>query len=296
MKKTTGWVMLVFLAARLVAAETSPAKPTLIALPAGVTSAEIQQALDALPASGGEVVLPPGRFEIRQPIVLQPRPSDSARRRRGDDFAAGGQRQLPGDHPGRTGQPSAEHRAGTCASADCSLTATASHQQRELWQLERRRLGNPQQRHHGAGRQRFDGGKCHRRALPFRRAGHDARRAAADGARTWTRLTMNLTGWPAIRPTDCLFTDLYLHDNPGAGISLDLAFNHNVISNAVLTANDLGIFMRASRDNQFLQRLHPRQPSLRRVHGACGATDAARLGAGAQNRMRATTPSPTSSP
>ena len=49
----------------------------------------------------------------------------------------------------------------------------------------------------------------------------------------------------------CQFTDLYLHDNPGAGISLDLAFNHNVISNAVLVANDLGVFMRASRDNQF---------------------------------------------
>jgi hypothetical protein len=51
--------------------------------------------------------------------------------------------------------------------------------------------------------------------------------------------------------TDSFFGDLYLHDNPGAGISLDLAFNHNVISNADLTANDLGIFMRASRENQF---------------------------------------------
>jgi hypothetical protein len=50
---------------------------------------------------------------------------------------------------------------------------------------------------------------------------------------------------------DCLFTGLYLHDNPGAGISLDLDFNCNVISNAVLTANDLGVFMRASRENQF---------------------------------------------
>jgi hypothetical protein len=47
------------------------------------------------------------------------------------------------------------------------------------------------------------------------------------------------------------FSDLYLHDNPGAGISLDLAFNHNVISNAMLVANDLGIFMRASSGNQF---------------------------------------------
>jgi hypothetical protein len=42
-----------------------------------------------------------------------------------------------------------------------------------------------------------------------------------------------------------------LHDNPDAGISLDLAFDHNCIANAVLTANGLGIFMRASRDNRF---------------------------------------------
>jgi hypothetical protein len=48
-----------------------------------------------------------------------------------------------------------------------------------------------------------------------------------------------------------MFTDLYLHDNPGAGISLDLAFNDNTISNADLVANSLGVFMRASCDNQF---------------------------------------------
>jgi parallel beta-helix repeat protein len=47
------------------------------------------------------------------------------------------------------------------------------------------------------------------------------------------------------------FGGLRLHDNLAAGISLDLAFNHNFITNAVLTGNDLGIFMRDSRDNSF---------------------------------------------
>jgi hypothetical protein len=59
-------------------------------------------------------------------------------------------------------------------------------------------------------------------------------------------------GLACYQTEESLFTQLDLHDNPGAGISLDLAFNHNVISNAVLTANSLGIFMRASRNNQFL--------------------------------------------
>jgi hypothetical protein len=50
---------------------------------------------------------------------------------------------------------------------------------------------------------------------------------------------------------DSTFDDLFLHNNPGAGISLDLAFDHNTIANAVLMANDLGIFMRASSYNKF---------------------------------------------
>ena len=52
--------------------------------------------------------------------------------------------------------------------------------------------------------------------------------------------------------TDCTFSQLYLHDNSdGAGISLDGNFAHNVIDTAVLSGNDLGIFMRWSHDNQF---------------------------------------------
>jgi nitrous oxidase accessory protein NosD len=47
------------------------------------------------------------------------------------------------------------------------------------------------------------------------------------------------------------FTDLFLHDNRAAGISLDLAFNNNVIERAILTRNDLGVFMRESRRNVF---------------------------------------------
>lgn len=42
-----------------------------------------------------------------------------------------------------------------------------------------------------------------------------------------------------------------LHDNQAAGISLDLAFNHNIISETVLAGNDHGIFMRYSSGNVF---------------------------------------------
>jgi hypothetical protein len=49
------------------------------------------------------------------------------------------------------------------------------------------------------------------------------------------------------------FRNLDLHDNLGAGISLDLNFDHNTIVGAVLSDNDLGVFMRDSRDNTFQQ-------------------------------------------
>jgi hypothetical protein len=69
--------------------------------------------------------------------------------------------------------------------------------------------------------------------------------------RNLTAFDNEFDGLACYLTTDSLFTGLNLHNNPGAGISLDLAFNQNVISNAVLSANDLGIFMRASRDNRF---------------------------------------------
>ena len=51
---------------------------------------------------------------------------------------------------------------------------------------------------------------------------------------------------------DSLFTSMKLHNNEAAGISLDIAFVRNVISDSLLSSNrSVGIFMRDSRDNVF---------------------------------------------
>jgi hypothetical protein len=47
------------------------------------------------------------------------------------------------------------------------------------------------------------------------------------------------------------FSNLRLHDNLAAGISVDLDFSGNTFTNAVLAANDVGVFIRDSRDNLF---------------------------------------------
>ena len=58
-------------------------------------------------------------------------------------------------------------------------------------------------------------------------------------------------GLACYRTEDSLFTGLNLHDNQAAGISFDLAVNHNIIEHAMLANNDLGVFMRDSCFNLF---------------------------------------------
>jgi parallel beta-helix repeat protein len=51
---------------------------------------------------------------------------------------------------------------------------------------------------------------------------------------------------------DSFFTQLHLHTNRSAGISLDWKFNRNLITDATLTRNgSQGIFMRDSNENTF---------------------------------------------
>jgi hypothetical protein len=59
-------------------------------------------------------------------------------------------------------------------------------------------------------------------------------------------------GLACYHTTNSMFANLNLHDNQAAGISLDLAFAHNTISNAVVNSNrTVGVFIRDSRFNTF---------------------------------------------
>jgi hypothetical protein len=69
----------------------------------------------------------------------------------------------------------------------------------------------------------------------------------------FTAFDNQFDGLACYETEQCQFRNLDLHDNLGAGISLDLNFAHNTIEGAVLSGNDLGVFMRHSRDNVFQQ-------------------------------------------
>ena len=242
--------LVIFSTAGVVAPQMPAPKPVIVTLSPGVTSAEIQQALDILPESGGEVVLPPGTFEVRQPIVLQRdhqtlRGSGDATVLRLADGA-----NCPVIILGEPVNNPLSTVKDLCVS-DLFIDGNRCHQQRELWQLqdegsEIRNNGITVQNAGDSLVERVTCARCRSGGLVTTR---NVRRLTV---RDYTAFENEFDGLACYQTADCLFTGLYLHDNPGAGISLDLAFNHNVISNAVLTANDLGIFMRESCDNQFL--------------------------------------------
>lgn len=229
---------------------SAPAARASVTLPPGVTDVEIQQALDALPETGGEILLPSGTIEVTRPIVLK-RSHQSLRGTGESTILRLADRANcpviimgePVNNPGRT-------LTGLHVSS-VFIDGNRPNQQRELWQesgegSEIRNNGITIQRVCDSTVENVISARCRSGGLITTLG---VERLVVRGLESFDN---QFDGLACYATKDSLFTDLHLHDNPGAGISLDLEFNSNVISNAVLTANDLGIFMRSSRGNQFL--------------------------------------------
>ena len=243
------WLFLLPLLA-LSAPQEPVAGPVVINLGAGATDAQIQSALDALPVAGGEVVPPPGRFEIGKPIVLQ-RDHQTLRGSGGTTILhladnANCPVIIMGD-PVNTPTKIVRH----LKVAGFFIDGNRNHQQRELW---REQGEGSEIRNNGITLQSLEDSTVENVIAARCRSGGlvttmGVRRLVVSNFESFDN---EFDGLACYLTEDSLFAGLNLHDNPGAGISLDLAFNHNVISNASLSGNDLGIFMRASRENQFL--------------------------------------------
>jgi hypothetical protein len=217
-------------------------------LKAGATAADIQKVLDRY-TNGCEVFLPSGRIPVKQPIVL--RYDNQTVRGSGPTtilylvdnancpVIIMGQ---PVNHPMQT----VRH----LRVAELFIDGNRTRQQRELW------------RESGEGSEIRNNGITVQNVSDSMIENVTCTRCRSGGLVTTLgvrRLTVNnfgsfdneFDGLACYLTTDSVFSNLDLHNNPGAGISLDLAFDHNVIRSAVLASNDLGIFMRDSRDNKF---------------------------------------------
>ena len=244
------FIFLVNFSACVQAAPENPGPgPSIVTLAPGVTGAQIQAALDGLPASGGEVVLPPGKISIRQPVVLH-RDFETLRGSgAGTVLWLADNANCPVIIMGEPVNNPQQTIKDLCV-RNLFIDGNRSHQQRECWQL------------------RGEGSDIRNNGITVQDVAdstveHVTCTRCRSGGLVTTRNVRRLTvyefdssdnqfdGLACYQTENCQFTELNLHNNPGAGISLDLAFSQNVISNAVLTADDLGIFMRSSCSNQF---------------------------------------------
>lgn len=216
----------------------------------GIGEAEVQRALDALPDTGGIVVLPPGTVTVTRPLLIK----RSNQTLRGAGTATVLRLADNANSPVIIiGEPVNQPTYTVTNARVDSLFIDGNRygQQRELWKEEGE---GSEIRNNGITVQRVSDSVIENVVAARCRSGGlvttlEVKRLLVRGLEAFDN---EFDGLACYATTESRFVDLNLHSNPGAGISLDLNFNGNTISNARLRGNDLGIFMRDSRRNQFL--------------------------------------------
>jgi hypothetical protein len=219
-----------------------------VSVPPGAGGEGIEAALESLPA-GGEVVLSAGRYLIRQPVLLQ---------KDGQTLRGCGETTVLYLADGANcpvvilGSLSADPKSPTkgVRLAGLFIDGNRTHQQKEVWRFLPEGAGvyNNGVNVWGAEDATVENVVCsHCRSGGLVTTAGTRRLTARD----ITAFDNQYDGVACYMTEESHFSRLNLHDNLAAGLSLDLGFNHNVIQEAALTGDDLGIFMRQSRDNAF---------------------------------------------
>jgi hypothetical protein len=208
----------------------------------------IQQALDQV-GVGGQVVLTRGTYLVHQPVIL--RQDGQTLRGAGPEtiLCLADNANCPVvilSHP-RDKPKGPTHNLRLC---DLLVDGNRTHQQQELW------LCLPNHiciNNNGVNICAADNSTVEHVICRSCRSGGlvATGRTRRLTVRDYTAYDNQFDGLACYETEDSHFSKLNLHDNLGAGISLDLDFDHNVIDGAVLTNNDVGIFMRHARDNVF---------------------------------------------
>lgn len=256
----------------------------------GGDCATIQQAIDSLPAAGGQVFVRAGRYTCAAPLVIDR-----------DDV------ELRGEGP-----------ATLLRAADgAEIPVLVMGQTVAVPTQTRRRIRVSDLAIDGnRTTQRFEcrGGPCSRdnplrnNAISVRRCDDcSVERVTAFSARSgglvaeltsrrlrvrdFTAFDNHFDGLAAYETEDSTFSGIHVHDNLAAGLSFDLRFNHNTIGHAIIRGNrTVGIFMRDSIDNVFhtLQIRHsgehgillesPKRPAAGNTFAGIVVADSGRAG------------------
>jgi len=213
------------------------------------TGEQIQKALDSFGSAGGEVVLPAGTYILRTPIVLK-RDHLSLRGSGMDTILRlADDANCPVVVLGVPESPSARPVEDLHLS-HLFIDGNRKHQQVELWKKlsDGSIINNNGVEVRNVRDTIVEGVVCaHCRSGGLVTSAFNKRLTV----RNLTSFDNQFDGMACYLTEESHFSQLNLHDNLCAGISLDLSFNGNTISDCVLTNNDLGIFMRQSCGNSF---------------------------------------------
>jgi parallel beta-helix repeat protein len=203
-----------------------------------------------LPLTGGTVVLDPGIYEIHRPLFLNRSGLALKGSGEGTVLHLADRANCPVIVMGST-EGKAPQIIHNLTVADLAIDGNRRHQLMEEWMDP---LNTSGIENNGIIIQAVSNSVVENVLAAHCRSGG---LVTANGDRNltvsgFTSYDNQFDGLACYKTENSVFTKLNLHDNQCAGISLDLDFNHNLISDSQLDGNDLGIFMRDSYYNQFL--------------------------------------------
>lgn len=212
--------------------------------------AAIQHKIDALPSAGGLVMLAPVTYQCAAPIVID-RDNVSLR---GWGPATVLHLVDGGNAPvivlGQTIDTPTITRRNLHVS-DLHIDGNRENQTFECWGGD---CSIHPIRNNGLTLRRVEDVVIERVSVRGARSGglvteHGCRRLTIQD---FTAFDNHFDGLAGYLTEDSVFSRLYLHDNLAAGLSFDIRFNNNIISDSVIAGNgSVGIFMRDSFDNLF---------------------------------------------
>jgi len=228
------------------------------------TCADIQAAIDNLPASGGQVVIQAGTYTCPTSIVIDRDNVDLRGQGPSTVLRLADHANLPLLVLGQTLDEPLITR-GNIQVSNLTLDGNRENQDFECYNGD---CNDYPIRNNGITLRRVSDVLVERVTVTGARSGGlvAERHCRRVMVREFTAVDSFLDGLAAYRTEDSTFIGLHLYNNCAAGLSFDLDFNNNIISHVVVLRDDqrlcdpddsemedgtVGIFMRDARDNIF---------------------------------------------
>ena len=217
----------------------------------------IQDAINALPSSGGQLTIQSGTYTCLTPIVIDRDNVDLRGSGISTLLQAGSGTNIPVLVIGQTSTPAVTTRRNIHVS-DLAIDGNRLNQDRspsgECWGGPCGSAGTASVRNNGITIRNSTDVIIERVTVYRGRSGglvteKGSRRLTV---RDFTTYDNEFDGVASYETENSIFTNIYSYNNVAAGVSLDIQFNYNLLSNLILTGNgSQGIFMRDSRNNTF---------------------------------------------